>query len=176
MKTFSAKPSDVTRDWWVIDAEGMVLGRLAAIVATRLRGKHKAIYTPHIDCGDHVVVVNAAKVRLTGRKRTDKVYYKHTGFPGGTALEATAILATPTTAPQGFPIVVVRVARWPPPDRRPRRLPEHGGLRSRSTRLPKHRPRWLLNAVFGAGWRTVCGQIDAKVCAGHARRHGCGQQ
>jgi large subunit ribosomal protein L13 len=83
MKTFSAKPSDVTRDWWVIDAEGMVLGRLAAIVATRLRGKHKAIYTPHIDCGDHVVVVNAAKVRLTGRKRTDKVYYKHTGFPGG---------------------------------------------------------------------------------------------
>ena len=83
MKTFSAKPSDVARDWWGIDAEGMVLGRLAAIVATRLRGKHKAIYTPHIDCGDHVVVVNAAKVRLTGRKRTDKVYYKHTGFPGG---------------------------------------------------------------------------------------------
>ena len=83
MKTYSAKPTEVTRDWWVIDAEGLVLGRLAAIVANRLRGKHKPIYTPHIDCGDHVVVVNAEKVRLTGRKLTDKVYYRHTGYPGG---------------------------------------------------------------------------------------------
>jgi len=83
MKTYSAKPTEVTRDWWVIDADGLVLGRLAAIVANRLRGKHKAMFTPHVDCGDHVVVVNAEKVRLTGRKLRDKVYYRHTGYPGG---------------------------------------------------------------------------------------------
>jgi large subunit ribosomal protein L13 len=83
MKTYSASRKDVTRKWWLIDAEGVVLGRLAATVANILRGKHKPMYTPHVDCGDHVVVVNADKVRLTGRKRTDKVYYWHTGYPGG---------------------------------------------------------------------------------------------
>jgi large subunit ribosomal protein L13 len=83
MKTYSASRKDVTRKWWLIDAEGVVLGRLAATVANILRGKHKPMYTPHVDCGDHVIVVNADKVRLTGRKRTDKVYYWHTGYPGG---------------------------------------------------------------------------------------------
>lgn len=89
MKTYSAKPSEVTKDWWVIDAEGVVLGRLAAQIAMILRGKHKPIFTPHIDCGDHVVVINADKVRLTGKKRQNKTYYRHTGHPGGIK-EATA--------------------------------------------------------------------------------------
>ncbi len=83
MKTYSAKPGDVQRDWFVIDAEDVVLGRLASIVVSRLRGKHKPIFTPHIDCGDNIIVVNAGKVRLTGNKRTDKTYYRHTGYPGG---------------------------------------------------------------------------------------------
>jgi large subunit ribosomal protein L13 len=83
MKTYSAKASEVERRWWLIDAEDVVLGRLAVVIADRLRGKHKAIFTPHVDTGDHVVVVNAEKVRLTGRKRTDKVFYWHTGYPGG---------------------------------------------------------------------------------------------
>jgi large subunit ribosomal protein L13 len=83
MKTFSAKPADIEKKWVVIDAEGVVLGRLAALVATRLRGKHKPSFTPHMDMGDNVIVINADKVQLTGRKRTDKVYYWHTGYPGG---------------------------------------------------------------------------------------------
>ncbi|MBB4284727.1 50S ribosomal protein L13 [Roseospira goensis] len=83
MKTYSAKPSEVERKWYVIDADGVVLGRLAATVATILRGKHKTMYTPHIDTGDHVVIVNADKVRLTGRKLTQKRFYWHTGYPGG---------------------------------------------------------------------------------------------
>ena len=83
MKTYSAKPADVERKWLLVDAEDVVLGRLATVVANHLRGKHKPIYTPHIDCGDHVIVVNADKVKLTGRKRTDKIYYRHTGYPGG---------------------------------------------------------------------------------------------
>ncbi|CCQ73683.1 50S ribosomal protein L13 [Magnetospira sp. QH-2] len=83
MKTYSAKPADVDAKWVLIDAEDVVLGRLAALVATRLRGKHKPLYTPHIDCGDHIVVINAEKVKLTGRKRTEKVFYWHTGHPGG---------------------------------------------------------------------------------------------
>jgi large subunit ribosomal protein L13 len=83
MKTYSARPADVNHDWYVIDAEGCVLGRLASVVAMRLRGKHKAMYTPHIDCGDNIVVINAEKVRLTGAKREDKVFYWHTGHPGG---------------------------------------------------------------------------------------------
>ena len=83
MKTYSAKPSDIERDWLLVDAEGLVLGRLAVIIADRLRGKHKAMYTPHMDCGDHVVVVNAEKVALTGKKLADKKYYRHTGYPGG---------------------------------------------------------------------------------------------
>ena len=83
MKTYSAKPSDVEKKWFLIDAEDMVLGRLASFVAMRLRGKHKPIYTPHIDCGDNIVVINAEKVALTGNKRADKTYYWHTGYPGG---------------------------------------------------------------------------------------------
>ena len=83
MKTFSATPADIDKKWVVIDAEGLVVGRLAALVATRLRGKHKPTYTPHMDCGDNVIVVNADKVAFTGRKMTGKVYYRHTGYPGG---------------------------------------------------------------------------------------------
>ncbi|MAO54969.1 MAG: 50S ribosomal protein L13 [Rhodospirillaceae bacterium] len=83
MKTFSAKPSDVEKGWYVVDAEGLVLGRLASAIATRLRGKHKPMYTPHIDCGDHIIVINADKVRLTGNKLLDKKYHYHTGYPGG---------------------------------------------------------------------------------------------
>lgn len=83
MQTYSAKPSEVEKKWIVIDADGVVLGRLATTVANILRGKNKPIYTPHIDTGDHVVIINAEKVKLTGKKRTDKVYYRHTGFPGG---------------------------------------------------------------------------------------------
>jgi large subunit ribosomal protein L13 len=83
MKTYSAKPSEIEKKWFVIDADGVILGRLAAIIANRLRGKHKTTYTPHMDCGDHIVVVNAEKVRVTGNKRDDKKFYWHTGFPGG---------------------------------------------------------------------------------------------
>jgi large subunit ribosomal protein L13 len=83
MKTFSAKPAEVDKKWVVIDADGLVVGRLASIVALRLRGKHKASFTPHVDCGDNVIVINAAKAVLTGRKAEQKVYYKHTGFIGG---------------------------------------------------------------------------------------------
>ena len=83
MKTISLKPADVEKKWVVIDVSGLVVGRLASVVAMRLRGKHKAAYTPHVDCGDNVIVINADKVSLTGRKRDQKVYYHHTGFPGG---------------------------------------------------------------------------------------------
>jgi large subunit ribosomal protein L13 len=83
MKTFSAKPADVTHEWFVIDATEKVLGRVASEAARRLRGKHKAIYTPHVDTGDYIVVVNADKLRITGNKANDKIYYRHTGYPGG---------------------------------------------------------------------------------------------
>ena len=83
MKTYSAKASEIEKNWILIDAEDLVLGRLAAFVATRLRGKHKPTYTPHMDCGDHVIVVNAEKVAFTGKKFEDKVYYWHSGYPGG---------------------------------------------------------------------------------------------
>jgi large subunit ribosomal protein L13 len=83
MKTFSAKASEVDRKWLVIDAEDVVLGRLASVVATRLRGKHKPIFTPHVDCGDHIIVINAEKVKLTGRKWDNDMFYWHTGYPGG---------------------------------------------------------------------------------------------
>lgn len=83
MKTFSAKPAEIQKKWVVIDAKGLVVGRLASIVALRLRGKHLPIFTPHVDCGDNVIVINAEKVVLTGRKRQQKIYYHHTGFPGG---------------------------------------------------------------------------------------------
>lgn len=83
MKTFSAKPADIHRRWYVVDADGKVLGRLASEVAKILRGKHKPIYTPHVDTGDHVIVLNAGKVRLTGNKRQEKFYAWHSGYPGG---------------------------------------------------------------------------------------------
>ncbi|TDT37899.1 LSU ribosomal protein L13P [Halospina denitrificans] len=83
MKTLSAKPESVTRDWYVVDASDKTLGRLSTEIARRLRGKHKPEYTPHVDTGDYIVVVNAEKVRVTGRKTTDKQYYRHTGYPGG---------------------------------------------------------------------------------------------
>jgi large subunit ribosomal protein L13 len=83
MTTYSAKPSEIEKRWVLIDARGLVVGRLASIIAMRLRGKHKATFTPHMDCGDYVIVVNAEKIAFTGKKRTDKVYYWHTGHPGG---------------------------------------------------------------------------------------------
>ncbi|GKX35916.1 MAG: 50S ribosomal protein L13 [Rhizobiaceae bacterium MnEN-MB40S] len=83
MKTFSQKPAEVEKKWILIDAEGLVVGRLASIVAMRLRGKHKASYTPHVDDGDNVVIINAGKAVFTGKKYTDKKYYWHTGYPGG---------------------------------------------------------------------------------------------
>ena len=81
--TKSIKPADVVKKWHLIDAEGLVVGRVASIIANILRGKHKASYTPHVDCGDHVVVINADKVRFTGNKLKDKIYYRHTGYAGG---------------------------------------------------------------------------------------------
>ena len=83
MKTYSAKPADVEKKWVMIDGQGLVVGRLASIVALRLRGKHKPTFTPHVDCGDNVIIVNAEKVVLTGRKLERKVYYHHTGYIGG---------------------------------------------------------------------------------------------
>lgn len=83
MRTFSAKPAEVQHGWFVVDASGKVLGRLASEIASRLRGKHKAIYTPHVDTGDYIVVVNAEKLRVTGTKTDSKKYYRYTGYPGG---------------------------------------------------------------------------------------------
>ena len=82
MKTYSTKPQDVKRDWFVVDAADKVLGRLASEIARRLRGKHKPIYAPHVDAGDYIVVINAEKVRVTGRKLDQKIYYRHSGYPG----------------------------------------------------------------------------------------------
>ena len=83
MKTFVAKPAEVKRDWYIVDAEGLTLGRMATEIARRLRGKHKAEFTPHVDTGDYIVVVNAEKIGVTGNKATQKTYYSHTGYPGG---------------------------------------------------------------------------------------------
>ncbi len=83
MKTYSAKPAEVERDWFVVDARERVLGRLASFIASRLRGKHKPIYTPHVDTGDHIIVINAEKVALTGSKWDDKLYHRHSGYMGG---------------------------------------------------------------------------------------------
>ena len=83
MKTFSAKPAEVQREWHLIDASGKTLGRLASEIARRLRGKHKPIYTPHVDTGDYIIVINASKIRVSGRKASDKVYYQHSGYIGG---------------------------------------------------------------------------------------------
>lgn len=95
MKTFSAKPADIQRRWYLLDAEGKVLGRMASRVAAILRGKHKPIYTPHVDTGDHVIVINAAKIRLTGNKLQEKFYARHSGYPGGfKSILASRLLAT----------------------------------------------------------------------------------
>jgi len=83
MKTYSAKAESVVHDWFIVDAAGKTLGRMAAEIASRLRGKHKPEYTPHVDTGDYIVVINAEKIRVTGNKATDKIYYHHTGFVGG---------------------------------------------------------------------------------------------
>ena len=83
MKTYNAKPHEVEQNWLLVDAEGQTLGRMASGIATRLRGKHKAEYTPHVDTGDYVVVINAEKVKVTGKKATDKIYHSHSGYPGG---------------------------------------------------------------------------------------------
>lgn len=83
MKTYSAKPAEVQHDWFVVDADGKTLGRIATEIAHRLRGKHKPEYTPHVDTGDYVVVINAEKVKVTGNKASDKIYHSHTGYPGG---------------------------------------------------------------------------------------------
>lgn len=83
MKTYSAKPETVKRDWFVVDASGKTLGRLATEVARRLKGKHKAEYTPHVDTGDYIIIINAEKVTVTGNKAQDKMYYRHSGYPGG---------------------------------------------------------------------------------------------
>ncbi len=83
MKTYSAKPETVQRDWYVVDATDRVLGRLATEIASRLRGKHKPVYTPHVDTGDYIIVVNAGKIAVTGNKETGKIYHHHTGYPGG---------------------------------------------------------------------------------------------
>jgi len=87
MKTIFVKPKDVERKWWLVDAEGQTLGRLASRISVVLRGKHKPIYSPHMETGDYVVVVNAEKVKITGNKREQKVYYRHSGYPGGLKTE-----------------------------------------------------------------------------------------
>jgi large subunit ribosomal protein L13 len=88
MKTFSAKPAEVRRDWYVVDADGQTLGRLATEIARRLRGKHKPEFTPHVDTGDYIVVINAEKIRVTGRKLKDKMYHRHTGYVGNLKSES----------------------------------------------------------------------------------------
>ena len=92
MKTFSAKPKEVTKDWFLVDAQGKTLGRLATAIAHRLRGKHKPQYTPHVDTGDYIVVINAEKIIVTGKKLQDKLYYKHTGYIGNLKTESLADL------------------------------------------------------------------------------------
>ena len=114
MSTYTATPSEVEHKWYLVDAEGAVLGRLAAIVATRLRGKHKPIFTPHIDCGDHIVVINAEKVCLTGNKASGKRHYWHTGYPGGIKSKTYGELLTSGKAEQVIQKAVSRmVARGP---------------------------------------------------------------
>lgn len=95
MKTYVAKPEDISRDWFVVDATDLILGRLATQVAMRLRGKHKPVFTPHMDTGDFIIVVNADKIRLTGRKMDQKIYYRHSGYPGGiTGIQAKHLKAS----------------------------------------------------------------------------------
>lgn len=105
-KTYTARPADIVRDWYVVDAKGKTLGRLATKVASILKGKHKVIYTPHMDVGDHVIVVNARDVFLTGNKREQKVYYRHTGYPGGLKKTTAAEML------EKNPERVIRAAVW----------------------------------------------------------------
>ncbi len=98
MKTYMAKGETVQRNWYVVDAEDLVLGRMSSRVAAILRGKHKPIYTPHVDTGDHVIIINAAKVVLTGKKLDQKIYYRHTGYPGG--LKETSYRTLMSTKPE----------------------------------------------------------------------------
>jgi large subunit ribosomal protein L13 len=104
MKTYSARPRDITRDWFIVDASDKVLGRLASAIAHRLRGKHKAIFTPHMDTGDFIVVTNVEKLRVTGNKAEDKVYHRHSGYPGGITT------TTLTKLQQRFPDRVLKKA------------------------------------------------------------------
>ena len=92
MKTFMAKPAEIKRDWYVIDATGISLGRVATKAANVLRGKHKAIYTPNVDCGDYVIIINASKVKLTGNKLNDKMYYNHSGYTGGLRVRSAKVM------------------------------------------------------------------------------------
>lgn len=119
MRTYSAKPEEISKNWIMIDANGVVLGRLAAIVATRLRGKHKAMFTPHMDCGDNVIVVNADKIQLTGRKWKQKIYYWHTGYPGGIKSRTAAKILT-SKHPER--VVLKAVQRMLPANRLSRKL------------------------------------------------------
>jgi len=98
MTTYTAKPGEIAHGWYVVDAQGKVLGRLATKIAARLRGKHKPQYTPHVDTGDYIVVVNAAKLRVTGRKPERKIYYRHSGFPGG--IKQTTFAKAQATRPE----------------------------------------------------------------------------
>lgn len=109
MKTFSATPKDIDKKWVLIDAEDLVLGRLAVIVANRLRGKHKPSYTPHMDCGDNVIIINAAKVKLTGAKTEKKTYWRHTGYPGGIKSRAAATILTGTNPEDVITLAVKRM-------------------------------------------------------------------
>jgi large subunit ribosomal protein L13 len=88
VKTYSAKPEDIQRRWYIVDAEGLTLGRMATTIATVLRGKHKPIFTPHMDCGDFVIVINADKIVVTGNRMDEKMYYRHSGYPGGLTTES----------------------------------------------------------------------------------------
>jgi large subunit ribosomal protein L13 len=106
MKTFSAKPDEVRRDWFVVDATDKTLGRLAAELAARLRGKHKPIFTPHVDTGDHIVVINAARIRVTGNKMKDKMYYRHTGYIGN--LKSTNLAKLMEDAPEQALTIAVK--------------------------------------------------------------------
>jgi large subunit ribosomal protein L13 len=91
MKTYSIRPFEIDKKWYIINAEGLVLGRLASVISSRLRGKHKPGYTPHMDCGDNIIVINAGKVHLTGKKLKDKLFYWHTGYPGGIKSQSSEI-------------------------------------------------------------------------------------
>jgi large subunit ribosomal protein L13 len=123
-KTFSAKPADIEKNWVLIDASGLVVGRLASIIALRLRGKHKATFTPHMDDGDNIIVVNADKVVLTGRKPDQKVYHHHTGFPGGIKERSAKFLLDGRFPERVLEKAVQRMLPRGPPGR-----PQHSNLR-----------------------------------------------